>query len=282
MKNSKIVKIGLFSILILLILVLYENVLNRPFPFISMKYMSYEEFNSKPKLLNFDISLDIDKREVKKLKSFIASFKKSEFGNLDDDIRASTMATRQIMHKSNGNIIRKISEVISPDKKYQRICSESSKIFATLMQSIGYPSRVIWMSVHTVSEIYTKKYGWILVDTFGNIIFKDSKGEYKSLLEINANFNKLKPFNIVEKKYSNNSDYLESGYIYKKSNVFNDENLFVIIDGKSLGTFHNKTRDISSIIDFAIFNNPFSNGIQYLKDDSKRVGNVGVSFYKRF
>jgi hypothetical protein len=282
MKNSKILKVALFSLIVVLLFELYENLLNRPFPFVSMKYVPYEEFNSEPQLLDFNISLDINRSRIDKLKSFVSLFKKSPFGNLDDDIRAITMATREIMHESNGESIREIPEIISHNKRYKRICSESSKIFATLMQSIGYPSRVIWMSVHTVSEIYTEKYGWIMVDTYGNIVFKDKQGRYKSLLDINANFHKLKPFNIVQKKYIENTDYIENGYLNRESNVYNHENLFVVIDGKALGTFHKKTKDISAIIDFAIFNKPFASGIQYLKEDSKKVGNVGISFYKRF
>lgn len=280
--NKKRVKIVLLTMLLLFIYGLYENILNRPFPFISMRYNSYEEFNQKPNLLDINISLDINSSEKERLKAFIFPFKKSRFGDLEDDIRAVTLATRGIMSESNGTVIRKISEVISNDKSYLHICSESSKIFTTLMQSIGYPSRVIWLSMHTVSEIYTESYGWILVDTFGNVVFKDDKGRYKSLLEVNANFNKLTPFNIVEKKYSKNADYLENDYIYRKSNVFNDNSLFVVIDGKSLGNFHTKTRDIRSIVDFVVFQKPFAKGIQYVKENNKKVGNVGVSFYKRF
>jgi hypothetical protein len=282
MKNSKILKITLFTLAIVLLFELYENLLNKPFPFVSMKYVSYEEFNSEPQLLDFNITLDINRSKIEKLKSFVSLFKKTAFGDLDDDIQATTMATREIMHESNGESIREIDEVISHNQRYKRICSESSKIFATLMQSIGYPSRVIWMSRHTVSEIYTEKYGWILVDTYGNIVFKDKQGRYKSLLDINTNFHKLKPFNIVKKRYRENIDYIENGYINRETNVYKNENLFVVIDGKSLGTFHKKTRDISAIIDFAIFNKPFAYGIQYIKENSKKVGNIGVSFYKRF
>ncbi|RLA74071.1 MAG: hypothetical protein DRG11_06230 [Epsilonproteobacteria bacterium] len=278
----KIKKIILLVVILGIISLVYENIINRHFPFISMDYQTYNQFNSQPKFSSIDISLDINNKISKKIRNSIKIFKKTEFGDLEDDIKAVTIVTRNIMHKSEGNIIRKISDVLSEDKKYKNICSESSKIFVTLMQSIGYPARVIWMEGHTVSEIYTKKDGWILVDAYWNLIFKDKKGKYQSLLAINRNFNNIKPFNIINKKYKNNLDYLENGYIFKERNIYNDQNLFVVIEGKSLDNFHEKTRNINNILNAVFLNNQFTNGIQFIKEDSKKVGNVGISFTKRF
>jgi len=261
---------------------LYENVLNRPFPFISMKYCAYDEFNAPPSNSNISTTIEFNQTKIRELKLFVSQFKKLKIFNLEDDIKAATLATREFMHISMGTDIRQMSDIISKDKKYLQLCSESSKIFISFMQSMNYSARVIWMNGHTISEVYSKENGWIVVDTYGNIMFKDKKGKYQGILDITKKFNQLNVLEIVDAKYENNPNYLDEGLSNKEFDVYKKQNLFVIIEGKYLMDFHLNTRRVEKVLDFMLFNHPFATGVQYLKEDSKKVGNVGVSFYKRF
>ena len=187
------------------------------------------------------------------------------------------------MHYSKGNKIRNIHEVISINEDYKSICSENAKIFAGLMYSIGYHSRVIWMCGHTVAEIYHPAKGWILIDPYGNVVFKDKHDQYMSLLSIKENYQNAKAENIIEKIYSENPDYIESNYFNNKENVYNSQKCYVIIDGGSLFNFHNKSRNVSCILKSFLFGEAtIAKGIQYVSTDSKKFGNFGITFYKRF
>ena len=264
-----------------------ENVIIRPFPFIVMKYVStIEDFNASPELIeqHFNISFKIPLNElhVKDLRTYLIKFKIKDFGIFEDDLNAAVLATRSIIHNSQGNSRRNINQIIN--HHFSSICSENSKIFSAFMQSIGYISRVIWMCGHTVSEIYLPNSGWILIDTHGNIAFKDINGRYMNLLSISKQYQRAKPVNLIKSKYENCKDYIKSKYFQKQSNnVFKTQKCFVILDGKSLFSFHEQHRKLTNIIRSAVFGEcAIGRGIQYIAKDSKKFGNVGITFYQRF
>ncbi|ETR66333.1 MAG: hypothetical protein OMM_05705 [Candidatus Magnetoglobus multicellularis str. Araruama] len=285
-------RIVTYSFIVLFILififVVYENVFIRPFPFIIMKYVTtIEDFNASPDLLeknqNISFKLPLKKSYIIKLKTFLSQFKTKKYGHFQDDLKAAVSGTRTLIHHSKGHIRRNIDQIILIDDNLDNICSENAKIFVALMQSIGYIGRVIWMCGHTVAEVYHPNSGWIFIDPYGNIAFKDINDNFLDLLSINKNFDKVRPVNIIRRQYSDCADYIESKYFQKNSkNVFNNQKCFVTLDGDSLFSFHEQHRKASSILRSALFGEFIvGKGIQYVLKDSSKFGNVGVKFYKR-
>jgi len=275
-------------IFFIFIYVVYENVIIRPFPFIIMKYVTtIDDFNASPDLLeknqNISFELPLKKSYITKLKTFLSQFKTKKCGYFEDDIKAAVSGTRTLIHHSKGPIRRNIDQIILIDDNLDNICSENAKIFVALMQSIGYIGRVVWMCGHTVAEVYQPNSGWILIDPYGNIAFKDINDNFLDLLTINKNFDKVRPVNIIRRKYSDCEDYIESKYFQKNSkNVYNNQKCFVTLDGDSLFSFHEQHRKASSILRSALFGEFIvGKGIQYVLKDSSKFGNVGINFYKR-
>ena len=85
------------------------------------------------------------------------------------------------------------------------------------------------------------------------------------------------PVRIVEPVYSNNTDFLIDSNII---NIYNNQKLFVVLDGKHLFNFHKNTKDITKIIKFIIGNNLIGGGIQFIGFGGSRVGNVGIFYIK--
>jgi len=270
-------------------LIIYENVVIRPFPFIAMKYVtSSEDFNASPdsieKLQNISFKIPLNKMNTELLKNYLKGYKTKDFNIFEDDLKAAVLATRTLIHNSKGSVRRNINQIITIDKKLDNICSENAKIFAALVQSIGYQSRVVWMCGHTVAEIYHPDSGWILIDPFGNTAFKDKYGNYVDLLTINKDYQNVKPVNIIKRRHADCADYIESNYFQKnKKIVYNDQRCYVALDGNSLFSFHVQHRKVSSILRSIIFGkSTVGKGIQYIAEDSEKFGNFGITFYNRF
>ena len=260
-----------------------DRIIIKPFPFIEINYISDEsKFNATPE--NLDINISIPR--VNKLKQNVLFLYRDINLTIQDEkkdidistIRKAVKLTRYIINKTNSseNIRDNPKKVFDLGNKYLHICSESSKIFVTIMQALGYNARVIWMDGHTTSEVFIGN-KWILVDSYFNLMFKNKKGEYISLLESVKNFKKNIPVRIVEPVYSNNTDFLIDSNII---NVYNNQKLFVVLDGKHLFNFHKNTKDITKIIKFIIGNNLIGRGIQFIGFGGSRVGNVGIFYIK--
>jgi len=70
-------------------------------------------------------------------------------------------------------------------------------------------------------------------------------------------------------------------YINNKE-IYKDQKLLIVLEGKSLFNFNYKTREITEVFKFVFLGKTsISQGIQFLMPYSKKVGNVGVLFYKR-
>ena len=260
-----------------------DRIIIKPFPFIEINYISDEsKFNATPE--NLDINISIPR--VNKLKQNVLFLYRDINLTIQDEkkdidistIRKAVKLTRYIINKTNSseNIRDNPKKVFDLGNKYLHICSESSKIFVTIMQALGYNARVIWMDGHTTSEVFIGN-KWILVDSYFNLMFKNKKGEYISLLESVKNFKKNIPVRIVEPVYSNNTDFLIDSNII---NIYNNQKLFVVLDGKHLFNFHKNTKDITKIIKFIIGNNLIGRGIQFIGFGGSRVGNVGIFYIK--
>ena len=253
----------------------------KPFPFIEVSYIKNEsKFNAAPK--NLDINLSIP--YVNKLKQnvlFLCNDINLTIQDREKDmdiIKKAVKLTRYIINKTIGNrdVRDNPEDVFDLKHKYFHICSESSKVFVTIMQALGYKARVIWMDGHTTSEAFIGN-KWILIDSYFNLMFKNKKGEYISLLESVKNFKENTPVRIVEPIYPNNPDFLINPSLV---NVYNGQKLFVVLDGKHLFSFHKNTKDILKIIKFIIGDNLIGKGMQFVGFGGSRVGNIGIFYIK--
>ena len=178
MKNYNIRLAVITALLVGAVWVTIDNILIRPFPFIDVSYISsIEEFNAPPTRLDVDINLPLSIETIKKAVSYTKLYNYDQNNKVFSDIQKATAATKRLMGVSQGNDIRALSNALLENPKFHDGCSEASKVFSIIMQSLGYQARVIWMKGHTVSEVFTEKNGWVLVDVYGNVVFRN-KSQY--------------------------------------------------------------------------------------------------------
>lgn len=277
-------KLLVYLLLILLIfcgaVYSYTNIVIKPFPFIDMRYVtSVEQFNASPgnnglqNGINLNIGFSLNEKED--LKKYVNKLKTTKGEDLYDDIRSITLASIKLMELSKGESIRRQGDLVSEDPRYRNICSESSKVAASLAQALGYWSRVVWTNGHTVTEIYDKTYGWILVDTYANVWFKDKNGTPQSLLDVRYNYPSISAEKIVSDR-----DKLYQEFLRRQS-VYYNNNTYVVISGDGLLEFDKKTHQLSYILK-SIFNlEDIAHGVQYTGGELAKVGNMGIDIYRR-
>ncbi len=274
----------LYIILIGILFFICMSNLLKPFPFINMSYTrDITQFNCSPEQMQIDLNISLTAKKIADMKKYVYLFKNDNYQNDLDDIHAMVYATRAILHTSRGIDLRRINNILSTDKNFLRICSEASKIFMTLSQAMGYYSRVLWINGHVVFEIYIHK-KWVLVDSFGNIMFKNKKTkDYVSLLDVLVHYKKVYPEQIVKRKYNDMTDYIDSKYLQKDINVYNQQDLVVVLENTKIFQFHRKTHEIENIVKFMFLGeSSISSGIQFLLPNSSKVGNCGISIYKKW
>ena len=264
-----------------------DNVIIRPFPFIDVSYIiSIEEFNAPPIQLDIDINLPLSNKTIKKAISYTEPYNDYPVNDFFGDIQKATAATEKLMSFSQGSDFRTISDVLTLNTRFLSGCSESAKIFSAIMQSLGYQTRVIWMKGHTVPEIFVAKYGWVLVDVYGNVIFQNKFNKFMSLLSVVENYEEARPQPIVKRKEniyrSWGEDFLSNGYFLTSDNAYKGQTLFLIVEGKNLFSFHKNTRIFTKIISSMVSYKSISKAMQYVGKNSEMVGNFGLNFYRRF
>lgn len=253
---------ALFVCVINLVSVIYIK--QTSFPFITMSYTeSAREFNSR----GFDLEIPISDNFKSRVGADLSLVLKDK-----DDIfyLASTLASyvrSRLFHKSN--VICDVDAILESDGEDAAICSGYSKLLVAVANSLGYESRVIWMNGHTASEIYFPEYGWVLVDTNGNLIFKDEKGNYASLLYVVENFDKATPVRLAETT-DNDPDFLSSN----NYTVYDKNSLLVIIEGTRLFDFDLRSKSPTPLLKYLLSNEPIARGIQYTANERTKLGNL--------
>ena len=285
MKNKKVY-------ILLAVLVIFCGIsiieLKKPFRFAHMEYIQdINDFNADPtELLNkYDLELKIPLSQVEneQILNFIDRFKDSTCIDSEFicDIKQITIAAQYLQSLSSGEILReRFDDFISEDIRFKKICSESSKLAVIFAQSLGYNGRVVWMYGHTVSEIYHPDKGWLMIDTYGNVMFKRN-GEYLSIVDIISDYKNTQPLNIVEANYLKNIDYIVSGYLQNETNVYSKQNLMVILRGGDLLDMRNANRVPSLVFKSILGLNYAIYGIQYVGEERDKVGNFGLGMHKR-
>lgn len=239
-----IILLGIFS---------YRRVIYLPFPFIEIEYVNKEKFYEKPKKYEYDKPLDSLIKEIKR-----------EVSNV-----------RDIVYYGEGNVIRNEKNVLTRDKKFKSICSESSKILFHKLKQKNIPTRVVWMNGHTVTEVFHQETGWFLVDSYGDIIIKDCLGDYLSIIEIKEE----KCLDVIDMTKDKRLGYKQTNYLNSNDNVYKYNQLYVVIDEKYLYQFHENTKDPLNILNFIIGKNKIGKGKQLILEDFNKVGNFGVFIF---
>jgi hypothetical protein len=275
--NKKSVALFLAVLTIAGLGVSYNEVVLKPFPFLHVSYISSSDWDAAP---NGFYSISIDGVSSEHFDVAIENL--SNLPNLEQKIELATLTTREIMRGSNGWTIRESPRVVlNDDALYKSICSEASKIFATLMQLANVPSRVVWMHGHTVSEVWNGD-KWVLIDTYGNIRAKSISGEQLGIREVIQGYSSATFRKVVEDANSLPMQYLDVGYLTSEDNAYKNQNLLLVVSGEDLFKFHKRTRNlddvVSSVIDFS--SSAVGEGKQLVIDDYY-VGNFGVKLLER-
>ena len=255
-----------------------NEVVLKPFPFLSVTYVNSSKWDQAPSgfseiPIKGEISTNLD--------SVVESL--SRFDNLNSKIEYATSAVREVMRGSRGNLIRTLPEdILRDNSNYMSVCSESSKIFSVIMQLSGTPSRVVWMHGHTISEVWNGE-KWILIDTYGNVEAFGRDGESLGVREVIADFASVEFRKVVEDSNSEPPQYLDTGYLSSEGNVYENQNLLLVVEGDDLFSFHSNTRDLTRIAASTLsFNENSVGDARQLVVEDYYVGNFGLSLLKRF
>ncbi len=241
------------------------HIKNTEFPFISFFHKeTVNDFNFNE--LNFKVSLSQEfKERVSNDLGPVLQDKKDVF--FISSVLAKYVRSH-LFHKSN--TIHNVDEILESPDEHPAICSGYSKFLVSLAQAMGYEARVIWLNGHTVSEIYFPEYGWVLVDTSGNLIFQDKDGKYVSLLYVVEHFEDVIPKRLVVE--SQQSNISSNGYI-----VFDDNDVIVVIEGPRLFDFDIRTKSPKVLINYILGKEDVAQGIQYTAGGRERLGNYRIS-----
>jgi len=274
-KNIKI----FFLISIIILIYFFNLIVINPFPFFKVDYLeSIDEFNLSPfKDKEKYYKVDLNKQNIpvlikKKLDMHLNN-------NVYDKIRISTEMTRELQENSIGRELKSSNNIFLKEKKFFEICSESAKIFVSMMSYLNVNARVIWTNGHTVAEVWNGD-KWIMTDTLSNIYALDKKNQsYLSFSELVSLYPEVKFKKITQKSYSL-YEYYSNEETYQ--NIIKNNNLILFIPNREIFSFHTNKKKISRVVNSLNFNNPYV-GRQYIgTSNAKKVGNVGIYIYKRF
>lgn len=255
-----------------------NEVVLKPFPFLSVTYVNSSKWDQAPSGFS---EIPIKGEISTSLDSVVESL--SRFDNLNSKIEYATSAVREVMRGSRGNLIRTVPEdILRDNSNYMSVCSESSKVFSVIMQLSGTPSRVVWMHGHTISEVWNGE-KWILIDTYGNVEAFGRDGESLGVREVIADFASVEFRKVVEDSSSEPPQYLDTGYLSSEGNVYENQNLLLVVEGDDLFSFHSNTRDLTRIAASTLsFNENSVGDARQLVVEDYYVGNFGLSLLKRF
>lgn len=265
-RYSILIYIIIFVCLINIITLVYIK--KTEFPFITLSYKNRPtDFNSSKLNLELPLSQGFKKRVSDDLGPLLEGRKEDVFfvsSTLGEYVRS------HLFHKSN--TIDNPDKILESQEEYPAICSGYSKFLVSLAQALGYQARVIWLDGHTTSEIYFPEYGWVLVDSSGNLIFQDESGKYVSLLYAVENFDKVIPKRIASQTNNDHDGLSSGGYLNYKEN-----DIIVAIEGPRLFDFYKRTKKPLVLINYILGREDVAKGIQYIGRGRERLLNFRYS-----
>lgn len=246
-------------------LLLLVHVKRTSFPFVTMSYAtSAEGFDSKQVDTSVPLSEDFKRRVAEDLGGEVED--RSDVLGVSSALAAYVRS--QLFHEE-GHVVRDVQAVLDSSGEDGALCSGYARLLVAAAQSLGYDARVVWMQGHTVSEVYFPDYGWVLVDSSGNLTFKDREGKCAGLLYVVENPDEAGPLRAADQT-ANDSDYLRSG----GQAVYGNNPVLVVIEGPRLFDFDVRTRSPGPVLEYLVLGRPVAAGVQYIAGGRTRLGNL--------
>ena len=247
----------------------------KPFPFFKVDYYkSLNKFNAEPinevEFYNLPATNSTLPREIIEKVLFY------EDKPLIDKIKISVEITRSIQEMSLGNFVRNHNQILNKDEKFLEICSEASKIFLFLMDSLNETSRIIWMNGHTAVEVWDENQ-WIFVDPSSNTIAIDKFKKKLSLSEVAILYPDIE-FKTINNHIDTLWDYRRDNE--KLHNIIDNIETILVINNNKVFSFHEIDQKIERVFSSIFFNNNFT-AKQFIGfDKATKVGNFGINLFK--
>jgi hypothetical protein len=264
----------LIALLVILACYTSYEIFIRPFGYATLVYAgNVQEFNGTPEHIKATFGIGRDSTPVEspwtdKLKSLPLH---------ERIIEAVVIARRLDAQGSAEGEPRAANELFQASPRFQRICSETAKIFVALMESAGTSARVVWMCRHTAAEVFDPSSGWILVDPHGNVMVRRN-GKHLSVTELIGQTE----FEVLPITNSDGQDYARSGYLKQADSVYLGNDCIVALDPDDVFEFQSRLRDPVALLRSLVGEASVARGLQFTGGARAKLGNFGLGLYKRF
>jgi hypothetical protein len=252
---SKASKLLIIFLIIPVVFISYKaiNILILPFPLVEMEYINdVSAFNQKP----IDGNLDYN---FQKIVPEMVSNVKIRIGKDHKYPAVKVLSTSEEMFQS--------PEMIYP------ICSEQAKYLAYLAKERGINARVLWLSGHTVAEVYHTLLGWVMIDPYTERFFmhKDNKS-YASVTDLITNYDNYVQLKVISDSTENNKKDIEDNSLRR---IYENQAVIVELEIDDVYKIHVVDRSLPFTLK-SFFIEMDLGGRQWLRPDSKRLGNFNL------
>lgn len=184
--------------------------------------------------------------------------------------RAITHFVRNHFKQESGPVLRGFEPILNnPEQEWPGICSEYAKLAVAVAQAMGLAGRVIWLDGHTTSEIYFPGYGWVVVDTNGNLMFENSTGRWGAVADILDSFDSWTPVHLMSEP-GNDPDFADLTI----RQAYRNNRLAMVIEGARLMDFDLRTREVKSVFRYLASGTPIFRAGQLTSNGRNPVGNL--------
>jgi len=262
LKNRKVILLLVIHVfLIALFLVLIPiKIKQATFPFVELEIVSADQFNAPPE----DQSLDY---------STIPLVLPDELEN-----KSVAYALRHELAHGNEMVFTSPEQAVSEDE-IRVLCSEYSKAAVSVFEARGSTARVVWLSEHTVTELWDEELQkWVLYDTNGNQMYFSEDGEPLGVAELMTDI-AAEPEPIVMEESQNFKD--DPQFNETSRRLYQETDVCVVLTGNRLYDFHLRNKDPKIILSFLIGGDPVANGIQIIPPGKEQIAG-SIRFQIRF
>ncbi len=252
---SKASKLLIIFLIIPVVFISYKaiNILILPFPLVEMEYINgVSAFNQKP----IDGNLDYN---FQKIVPEMVSNVKIRIGKDHKYPAVKVLSTSEEMFQS--------PEMIYP------ICSEQAKYLVYLAKERGINARVLWLSGHTVAEVYHALLGWVMIDPYTERFFmhKDNKS-YASVTDLITNYDNYVQLKVISDSTEYNNKNIEDKSLRR---IYEDQVVIVELEADDVYKIHLVTRSLPFMLKTFLIEMELG-GRQWLRPDSERLGNFNL------
>lgn len=220
--------------------------------------------------------VELEVRETAEEFNAMTSYYYSQRGMGIQDL---TREVRRVMrHDNTAPMLTRRPYISFEDSSVPGVCSEYAKVASSFFSGERYISRVVWLSTHTVMEIWEPYYHkWVLIDTSGNQIWYNSDRIPMSVTELIHGWEEAEPRPIIPADEIAANPHLADGLNFGPEGIkhYRDTEVCVVIDNEYLFRFHHRTRDPYQLALAFLGLEPVATGFQYIPDDGlPRAGSV--------